>query len=132
LNYDNRNISLEDIDNTNNYRQYEDNKEIWTIEKIKDELYIHLISIKINGERKYERQGRDLIYRIPVHQPTPGFIINNSDLSSRLKKELSSLDYADLDIVVRDFISMIYESLNKNYFLLSVKRYGLIFWRVEP
>ena len=90
------------------------------------------MSVKINGERKYEKQARDLIYRIPVHQPTPAFIISNGDLSSKLIKELSSLDYADLDVVIRDVVSWIFESIDKKYFLLSIKRHGLLLWRIEP
>ena len=126
--------------NSNDYNGYgsninknnNNNSEIWTLEKLKDELYVHLMSVEANGERKYEKQARDWIYRIPVHQPTPAFIISNGDLSSKLIAELSGLDYAGLDAVIRDVISWIYESINKSYFLLSVKRHGLLLWRIEP
>src|SRR4051794_23942465 len=69
----------------------EDKSPPWTIERIKDELYIQLISLKINGERKYEKQATDLIYKIPILRPTPYFIINQSDLSKPLIKELRKL-----------------------------------------
>jgi hypothetical protein len=104
----------------------------WTYGKLKDELYIHLISIKINGKRKYEEQAKYLIHRISVFRPTPYFIINQSDLSSRLVKELEELDNINLDAVIKEVLSWIYEIIDKHYFLLSIKRYGLIFWRIEP
>jgi hypothetical protein len=127
----------ESLGNSNDYNGHginnkNNNSEIWTLEKLKDELYVHLMSVEVNGERKYEKQARGLIYRIPVHHPTPYFIINQSDLSERLKKELSCLNYDYLDAVIKEVISGIYESVNKTYFLLSVKRYGLVSWRIEP
>lgn len=60
------------------------------------------------------------------------FIINQSDLTPRLKRELDRLNEVDLDIVIGEVVSWIYESINKNYFLLSIKRYGLICWRIDP
>lgn len=124
--------NIEKIKNNSEYCYNSDIcSEVWTLGKLKDELFVYLISIKINGERKYEKQARDLIYRISIYHPTPYFIIHNSDLSSRLKKELSILDDADLDIVIKDVVSWIYESINKNYFWLSIKRHGLLFWRIE-
>jgi hypothetical protein len=123
-------VSLASNFNANNDSKCQ-NDEIWTMGKLKDELYFCLASIEINGEYKYEKQGRDLIYKIPRYRPTPYFIINDSDLSTRLRKELASLDDVDLDIVIRDVLSWIYESIDKKSFLLSIKRYGLLHWRIE-
>ena len=103
----------------------------WTREKLKEELYIQLMSIKIDGEIKYDKQARYLIYRIPISRPTPYFIINYSDLSQPIIEELSGLSNADLNAVIREVISWIYESIDKDYFLISIKRHGLIFWRIE-
>lgn len=103
----------------------------WTKERIKDELYIQLVSLKLNGERKYEKQARELIYRVPIFHPTPYFMINNSDLSSKLIEELCSLDDTELDVVITDVLSWIYESINKRYFLLSIKRNGLSLWEID-
>ncbi len=104
----------------------------WTKERIKDELYIQLVSLKINEESKYEKQASDLIYQVPIHRPTPYFIINQSDLSEPLIKEISSLGNKDLDAVIKEVISWIYESIDTDYFLLSIKRHGLVQWRIEP
>src|SRR6476469_194391 len=109
----------------------EDKSPPWTIEKIKDELYIQLISLKIGGERKYEKQTRELIYRIPIYHPTPDFIINQSDLSSELKEVLASLDDIELEVVIIYVLSWIYESIDKLYFLVSIKRSGLLSWRID-
>ena len=108
----------------------EDKSPPWTIEKIKDELYIQLISLKINRERKYEKQASYLIYRIPVYCLTPYFIINQSDFSEPLIKELLSLSNRSLDKIIKDTISSIYESIDKKYFLLCIKKRGLIKWRI--
>ena len=114
------------------YDNNSDNNEIWTLEKLKDELFCYLMSIKVNDECKYEKQAIDLIYKIPKYRPTPYFIINESDLSLKLKRELSSLDDVTLDSVIKDVLSWIYELVNRKYFLLSIKRYGLIYWRIDP
>jgi hypothetical protein len=108
----------------------EDKSPPWTIERTKDELYLQLISLKINGERKYEKQVSDLIYKIPKYRPTPYFIINQSDLSGPLIKELRRLSNKSLDKIVKDTISSIYESIDKKYFLLCIKKRGLIRWRI--
>ena len=117
---------------SNNNNNTDDNDDKWTLECLKDKLYCQLMSIKNNGgESKYENQARDLLYRIGIYHPTPSFIIYYSDLSPRLKKELESLSDIDLNIVLYDVISWILESINKEYFLLGVKRYGLLQWRIE-
>lgn len=110
----------------------EDKSSPWTKEKTKDELYLQVVSLKIDGERKYEKQATKLIYRIPVYRPTPKFKINESDLSKSLIKELSSLSHKDLDRIIKDVISSLYESIDKDYFLLQIKKPGLIFWEIEP
>ena len=104
---------------------------LWTSNKLKDKLYLRLASIKKGGKRKYEEQAKNLLYRIPVYQPTPYFIINASDLSPRLIKELESLSDLELDEVIKDVLSQIFESINKDYFLLSIHRYNLLRWRIE-
>ncbi len=123
--------SNERFQHENTLSKYKDNDEIWTLGHLKDELYYCLMTIKINGEYKYEKQAKDLIYRISIYQPTPYFIINCVDLSLKLKKELSGLDDVNLDSVIKDVISWIYESINKKHFLLSIKRNGLLFWRID-
>ena len=132
MNLCNSEPSIEIINDTNNPDKYQDNDEEWNLERLKEELFNCLMLIKIHGECKYEKQAADLIYKIPRYRPTPVFIINYSDLSLKLIEELSSLDDVNLDIVIKDVISWIYELINRKYFLLSIKRYGLIYWRIDP
>jgi hypothetical protein len=110
---------------------FKDKSPPWTNERIKEELYIELVSIKIDGERKYEKQASDLIYRVPVYHPAPNFIINERDLSKPLIKELSSLNHKERDKLIKDVISTLYESIDKDYFLLQIKKPGLIKWKIE-
>ncbi len=105
---------------------------IWLSGELKDKLYLRLASVKKDGKKKYDEQAKYLLYRIPVYQPTPYFIINESNLSPRLIKELASLTEQELDEVIKDVLSQIFESINKDYFLLSVHRYNLLRWRIEP
>jgi hypothetical protein len=110
----------------------EDKSPPWTKARTNDELYLQLVSLKINGERKYEKQASYLIYRIPVYDPTPYFIINQSDLSKPLIKELSCLSNKERDKIVKDVLSALYESIDKKYFLLCIKKRDLIRWRIVP
>jgi len=110
---------------------FKDKSSPWTKERIKEELYIDLVSLKIDGERKYEKQASDLIYRVPVYHPAPIFIINERDLSKPLIKELSSLSHKERDKLIKDVVSSLYESIDKDYFLLQIKKPGLIKWRIE-
>lgn len=74
-------MSLINNISTNHNKDYDkDDIEPWTPGKLKDKFYLHLVSIKKDGKRKYEDQAKYLLYRIPVYKPTPYFIINQSDL----------------------------------------------------
>ena len=46
---------------------YKEQKEVWSIGKIIEELYYDLISTKRkDGLRKYEEKARLLLYKIPI------------------------------------------------------------------
>jgi len=79
--------------------------------------------------RLYEEQARYKMYRIPVFRPPPIFIVYLKHLDDRLKKELANLDRESKDFVMREAIGRIYEQVNKQFFLLSVK--PLLKWRLE-
>ncbi len=109
-----------------------DANEEWTSGYLIEKLSIELISIRVNSIRKYEEQAKELMYRIPVHRPTPYYIINQSDLAPHLIHKLSSLDNDTLDYVIKESLSYIFKPINKKYFSLSIKkRYGLLLWRLE-
>jgi hypothetical protein len=98
--------------------------EIWddcTIERTVDELYLRLM--KVDGNH-YEKQASDLMYRIPVHKPTPVFEIKISDLNQQVKKELDDRwNYKkEVDYILKEAIGRIFKNIDERYFLLSVKR----------
>ncbi len=101
----------------------------WISENRIEELFHHLMSVKTDqGRSKYETPAECSLHRIPNDIPTSPFIINCSDLSSRLNKEPDELSDSILEDVVIEVISWIYESMNKEPFLLSMKGYGLLQW----
>jgi hypothetical protein len=81
----------------------EQEKVLFTKEALVDELFLCLAGVKetvtskenCNKQvtiRKYYRQAKYLIFRIPVYRPTPSFIVNLTDLSDKIKSELEGLD----------------------------------------
>jgi hypothetical protein len=79
--------------------------------------------------RFYEEQAKYKMYRIPVFRPPPVFVIYLKHLDDRLKSELANLDRQSKDFVIREAVSRIFESVDKRFFLLSVK--PLLKWRLE-
>ena len=105
--------------------------EYWTIDRLKEELYLHLMKVteKDGPHRmKYQEQAKYLMYRIPVYRPIPSFTINVQDLTEKLKSELESLDYKSLNDVLKEAIGRIFEGINERYYLLSVKK--LLKWKL--
>jgi len=90
-----------------------------TIERTVDELYLNL-----SNEKFYDKQAYDLIYRIPVHQPTPSFEIKISDINPDVKKELDVRwgNRKIIDYILREAVGRIFENIDERYFQLSVKR----------
>jgi hypothetical protein len=117
--------------------------EFWTKEKLIDELVLCLGSVssydlnevtkQIYITHKYYDHAEWFIYRINVYKPTPQFIINRSDLSNRLKKEIVCLRSTPttLNEVMTTAVRRIVESVNPEYYHLS-GIHGKIRWRLEP
>jgi hypothetical protein len=74
-------------------------------------------------------QARYLLYRIPVHKPTPVFVVRVSHLYDALKHELDTLDDHTLNRVMKDAIGRLFENEKQDYYLLRVK--SLLRWRFE-
>jgi len=101
----------------------------WTTDRLVEELYLNLMSIRRDKTaRVYQGQAEHLIYRIPIHKPTPYFIVELSHLSYKVKKELHDLDDKSLDRVMKEAIGRIFENINERYFLLNVKK--LLKWEI--
>jgi hypothetical protein len=109
-------------------------KDSWSTGRLIDELFLELDNVKKMDEksgltkRKYEEHAKWLMYRIPVYRPAPPFIVNLSDLSTRIKEELADLDDETLDYVLKESIGRIFESIDQSYFRLSVRR--LLKWEI--
>jgi hypothetical protein len=118
-------IELELTDKINKItRKAVNKKEIWddyTIERTVDELYLSLM--KVDGNH-YEKQASDLMYRIPVHKPTPVFEIKISDLNKQVKKELDDRwdNRKIIDYILKEAVGRIFKNIDERYFLLSAKR----------
>jgi hypothetical protein len=117
--------------------------DFWTLEKIVDELVYRLGSINsyvinnvtkhISISHKYYDQAEWLIYRINVWRPIPEFIINKSDLTHRLKKEIADLRSTPttLNEVMTEVVRRILEAVDSRYYRVS-SIYGNVRWRIEP
>ena len=111
----------------------EEKEEQWTTECLVDELFLHLTAIKeiitdCNGReipaRKYCRQAKELSRWIPIARPAPDFIVNISDLTPRLKSELTSIadNPRTLQYVLMHAVARIFENLDFEYYHLSIAK----------
>jgi hypothetical protein len=90
--------------------------------RLVDELFLHLI-------RTHFEQARDLIYKIPVYDPTPIFLVHLSGiLDDKIKHELANLDDSTREQVLNDSIGHIFESIDEHYYNLSVRK--LLRWEI--
>ena len=71
--------------------------------------------------RKYYNQAHNLL-KIGVFKPVPEFIINLSDLSPTLIKELHSLDSRDREFVLKQAVGRIFEDVHIEIYHNSVSR----------
>lgn len=75
----------------------------------------------IFGDRKYYNRAFDLL-RIGAYKPAPYFVINLSDLSEELRRELSSLDKLTRQFVLKQTVGRIFEDINSDLFHKSISR----------
>jgi hypothetical protein len=115
-----------------------------TLAALRDELIFHLCSINsycidektgtIHISHKYYDQAESIIYRINVWRQPPVFIINESDLTPKLKEELYDLPLSapeTLNRLVTQVVGQILETVNPRYY--HVAGVGAnIRWRFEP
>jgi hypothetical protein len=109
-------------------------EEIWTTERIVDEVFLNLagkteyVTIEENDRsipvKKYYRQARKLMKWIPIAKPSPEFVINISDLTPKVRKEIESISaYRDtLQYVLTQAVGRIFENLDFEYYHLSIAR----------
>jgi hypothetical protein len=117
--------------------------DFWTTEHLIDELAFHLSSFnsciinesthEIHITNKYHDQAEWMSHRINVWKPTPEFVINVSDLTTRLKKELKEISSSPetLNYVVTQAVARIFEAVNFELYHKSGIA-GKLRWRLEP
>jgi hypothetical protein len=115
------------------------NDEDWTTEYIVDRLFFEMTESRddaqgwedypLRGQRKrYYDRAHDAI-RMAAGRPSPIFVINISDLTTRLKRELSELNEDTLDYVVNEATGRVCENVNPKLYHLTLKK--CLGWRFE-
>ncbi|CAN5147078.1 hypothetical protein BH18THE2_BH18THE2_35780 [soil metagenome] len=98
-------------------------EEIWTTQCVIDELHCYLERLRDkDNNKKYEEQARRLIYKIPIHRPAPTFIVNKTDLCTRLIIELLAYPEEARNEILKSAVGRIFENIDERYYIQSVKR----------
>lgn len=95
---------------------------LWTTDFDIQRLKHELATFEVNGKRLYCEQAQQLIYRIPVHRPTPLFKISWSHISQQMQRELERLDKITLKFVLRQAVGRIFEDIDCSYYHISVSK----------
>jgi hypothetical protein len=104
----------------------------WTADHTRDELTLQLFitkSTQLDGNtltvltvNQYQKLAESVLYRTDLCKPAPEFLINESDLTSRLRNELERLRKSSqkmFDKIVADSVQTILESVDKQYHHVS-------------
>jgi hypothetical protein len=102
----------------------------WLTSYIIDRLKQHLANVRYTliNDKLGTAEGRkyyDQAYRmqnIGAFKPTPSFIIHLSDLTPKLKKEISELDNQTRGYVLRQAVGRIFEDLNPKLYHDSISK----------
>ncbi len=98
--------------------------EYWTMAHLTDELFLQLAKIKeilnYNGKKvtiyKYYNQALRMWKWIPISKPKAKFIINISDLTSRIYCELKSLENHTSQYVLKESVKRIFENIDFKFY----------------
>jgi len=119
---------------------------MWTISYIKDEFKYQLSSaslVEIDKEtnvihitHKYYELAEFILYRINTwnSKTPPVFVIDTSDLTKNLLKELEQLKQRDslrFNKLITEAVQTILESVNQRYYHINDIAYKVT-WRFEP
>jgi hypothetical protein len=115
------NIQLAEVDN-----KFDGNYQAWSKSYLIDRLKQHLATfelsltpaddrIKVHNNRKYYNQAHHFL-KIGAFKSVPNFVVNLSDLTPRLKKELYELDNEDRNYVLRQAVGRIFEDVNSELY----------------
>jgi hypothetical protein len=110
----------------------DDDDDRWLESYLVDRLKQHLAIVEFNlvndykdnlqykrvfnlERRKYYNRAHHFL-KIGAFKPVPNFVVNLSDLTPRLKKELYELDNEDLNYVLRQAVGRIFEDVNSELY----------------
>jgi hypothetical protein len=129
----NLNSSVNTAANTlrrNNLRLDDADSTPWSISYIIDRLKQHLANVRytltndkletVEGRKYYDQAYR--MQNIGAFRPTPSFIIHLSDLTPKLKKEISELNNQTRGYVLRQAVGRIFEDLNPKLYHDSISK----------
>ena len=100
----------------------------WTEEHLIDEIFLQLAGTKHaithNGKyitiHKYYSQALALRKWIPIAKPIPEFVVNMSDLTSKIIADLKTLD--DSQTVLKLALGRIFDNIDSRQYHLSIAR----------
>lgn len=109
--------------------KYKD-RQFWTEEYLIQELFLQLAGtkeiVKHEGRcinvYKYYSQAFALRYWIPITKPIPEFIVNMTDLTTRIITELRTLDKDGSQYVLKQAVGRIFDNINSKQYHLSIAR----------
>jgi hypothetical protein len=105
-------------------------QEYWTEGCLIEEIFLQLAGTKEivdhNGKRvticKYYNQAFRLRRWIPVARPAPEFMVNMSDLATKIVAELRAFDKEDSQYVLKQAVGRIFENIEFRQYHLSIAR----------
>jgi hypothetical protein len=118
------------LENMSSSSRLQQGQEYWTEGCLIEEIFLQLAGTKEivdhNGKRvticKYYNQAFRLRYWIPIVKPIPEFIVNKSDLTTRIISELKALDKDGSQYVLKQAVGRIFENINFKQYHLSIAR----------
>jgi hypothetical protein len=127
-------------------RDSDSQSQIWTPQRLVDEVYFSLMNAKgqfcmLDGltkevrardpknhgrgviRRLYEEQARYKMYRMPIFQPPPTFVIHLKHIDDKVKEVLTKEDRLTMDFILEQAAERIFEHVDRRNYLLSTKRH---------
>ena len=91
------------------------------VDVLKQHLAMVVVGSEVLEDRKYYHLAHSML-GIAAFKPVPPYIINLSDLSPELIKELHSLDKNDRQFVLKQAVGRIFEDINPKLYHNSISR----------
>lgn len=118
------------LENMSSSSRLQQGQEYWTEGCLIEEIFLQLAGTKEivdhNGKRvtiyKYYNQAFRLRRWIPVARPAPEFIVNMSDLATKIVAGLRALDKDGSQYLLKQAVGRIFENIDVRQYHLSIAR----------